>query len=435
MLPVTDPSAPVIPYVPGLTPVGPDGEGLQPKDPSDPSQGYLPPTPIDPGQSTPINYIANPQLATVTYQDIEDPNAPMTIGIVDNLAGKTGETSAYRTATRIAELVAKGYVLQEDNYPTAGVVFDTIDDNVQAFTVTFTHATATLTPETTVTPGTSVDADNPDGPKWPSGVDDKSQVIRNVSETVTYVDVTGQQVAETHHDSVQFTRTVTVDLVNGTVTPATDWTAQNGDTTFDAVNSPLINGFFASKAVIDAVTNLNVDSPNVVEEVVYKQLGGWVTGEPGIAPVPYPNDPTNAAGTLNPTDPQLPTIPYVPGKTPVGPDSVALTPKNPSVPADGYLPPAPADLSKDTTITYVDNDNGGVTDTGNGTPETPETDGTGATPNTDQPGKDQSGTDTIGEISPVRASSRRSLKLMFPEQMGRVSRCQSQLLKVHQQLV
>ena len=53
---------PVLPYVPGYTPVDGDGQPLKPVDPKDPSKGYIAPDlPTDPGQDTPINYIANPQ--------------------------------------------------------------------------------------------------------------------------------------------------------------------------------------------------------------------------------------------------------------------------------------------------------------------------------------------------------------------------------------
>ena len=63
----TDPTKPgsdrpVLPYVPGYTPVDGNGNPLKPVDPQDPSKGYIvPDVPANPGQDTPINYIANPQ--------------------------------------------------------------------------------------------------------------------------------------------------------------------------------------------------------------------------------------------------------------------------------------------------------------------------------------------------------------------------------------
>ena len=63
----TDPTKPgsdkpVLPYVPGYTPVDGNGQPLKPVDPKDPSKGYIvPDLPTDPSQDTPINYVANPK--------------------------------------------------------------------------------------------------------------------------------------------------------------------------------------------------------------------------------------------------------------------------------------------------------------------------------------------------------------------------------------
>ncbi|EMG34300.1 mucin-binding protein [Streptococcus oralis] len=61
----TDPTKPgsdkpVLPYVPGHTPVDGNGQPLKPVDPKDPSKGYeVPNVPTNPGEDTPINYIPN----------------------------------------------------------------------------------------------------------------------------------------------------------------------------------------------------------------------------------------------------------------------------------------------------------------------------------------------------------------------------------------
>ena len=63
----TDPTKPgsdrpVLPYVPGYTPVDGNGNPLKPVDPQDPTKGYIvPDIPTNPGQDTPINYVANPK--------------------------------------------------------------------------------------------------------------------------------------------------------------------------------------------------------------------------------------------------------------------------------------------------------------------------------------------------------------------------------------
>ena len=63
----TDPTKPgtdkpVLPYVPGYTPVDGNGQPLKPVDPQDPTKGYIvPDVPTNPGQDTPINYIPAPK--------------------------------------------------------------------------------------------------------------------------------------------------------------------------------------------------------------------------------------------------------------------------------------------------------------------------------------------------------------------------------------
>ena len=61
---------PVLPYVPGHTPVDGNGQPLKPVDPKDPSKGYITPDiPADPGKDTPINYVANKVNLVVKYVD------------------------------------------------------------------------------------------------------------------------------------------------------------------------------------------------------------------------------------------------------------------------------------------------------------------------------------------------------------------------------
>jgi len=71
----TDPTKPgqpteVVPYVPGYTPKDKDGNPLKPVDPNDPTKGYeVPSVPTNPGEDTPINYVANKANLVVKYVD------------------------------------------------------------------------------------------------------------------------------------------------------------------------------------------------------------------------------------------------------------------------------------------------------------------------------------------------------------------------------
>lgn len=355
LLPTTDPKSPVIPSIPGFTPTGPDGSALSPKDPTDPTQGFVPPTPASPGQPTPITYTANDQNATVTYQDIQNPSTPIILGTPVSLIGKTGATDPYRTANQINELVAQGYVLVADNYPSGGVIYDNLDTVDQSFVVNFTHGTATITPENPGKPGEDVDPEKP-GPKWPAGSDDVMALKKSISETINYVNLVGQPVAQQHQDQVSFTRDALVDLVTGAITPNPVWVAINNDTTFDQVTSPVVFGYFTTQVNVPTVTGLTANSPDVIEQIVYRELGSWITTEPGISPIQYPNDPVNPDRILTINNPQFPVVPFVPGKIAVGPDGVTLTLKNPATPTEGYIPPMPLQLGEDTIISYIINE-------------------------------------------------------------------------------
>ena len=170
---------------------------------------------------------------------------------------------------------------------------------------------------------------------------------KTVNETVSYVDLNGHVVAKPHTDSVNFTRTVVVDNVTGEVITSgagtTAWTATNGDTTFDAVVSPVVPGSVADKAQTAAVTDLNADSADVNETVTYTKVGSLVPSSsdgnfPGAPTVVYPNDPSDAT-KVTPAG-----VPTVPGYTAHDPEGHVLTP------GSSYQP---SDPTKDTTITYT----------------------------------------------------------------------------------
>jgi len=103
----TDPTKPgtdkpVLPYVPGHTPVDGNGQPLKPVDPKDPSKGYITPDiPTDPGKDTPINYVANKANLVVKYVDENGKD----LIPAETTEGKVGDE--YSTTGK----VIKGYVL------------------------------------------------------------------------------------------------------------------------------------------------------------------------------------------------------------------------------------------------------------------------------------------------------------------------------------
>ncbi|MCO4541674.1 Levansucrase [Streptococcus infantarius subsp. infantarius] len=229
-----------------------------------------------------------------------------------------------------------------DGYP-ADLTFDNDDTTAQNFTVHLKHHLTPVNPTDPQTPGAPINPDEPDGPKWPTS----TNYDKTVNETVSYVAQNGHVVAKPHTDSVNFTRTVVVDNVTGEVITSgagtTAWTATNGDTTFDAVVSPVVPGSVADKAQTAVVTDLNADSADVKETVTYTTVGSLVPSSsdgnfPGAQKVVYPNDPSDAT-KVTPAG-----VPTVPGYTAHDPEGHVLTP------GSRYQP---SDPTKDTTITYT----------------------------------------------------------------------------------
>ncbi|MCW0154637.1 MucBP domain-containing protein [Lactiplantibacillus plantarum] len=332
------PDYPVIAFIPGYIPEDHMGTPLVPVDPDDRTKGYIPPTPSDNGTDTTITYTADKQEGSVSYVDDTTGKTLKT----DSISGTTGSKSSYSTSGNIADYKKQGYELVTDGYP-ADLTFDNDDTTDQNFTVHLKHRLTPVNPTDPQTPGTPINPDEPKGPKWPTS----TNYDKTVNETISYVDQNGHVVAKQHTDSVNFTRTVVVDNVTGEVITSgagtTAWTATNGDTTFDAVVSPVVPGSVADKAQTAAVNDLNADSADVNETVTYTKVGSLVPSSsdgnfPGAPTVVYPNDPSDAT-KVTPAD-----VPTVPGYTAHDPEGHVLTP------GSSYQP---SDPTKDTTITYT----------------------------------------------------------------------------------
>ena len=383
----TDPTKPgtpttVIPHVPGTTPKDPNGNPLKPVDPNDPTKGYVPPTPENPTEDTQITYEKDTQKATVTYV-VEGTG---TVLHTDNLEGKSGEPIEYSTVAKLLELKALGYDLVTDGFTTATDKNYDKDTKVdQSFVVTVKPHLEPLKPvdpenpndPNKPKPGQPIDPNNPDGPKWTEDLIKKIDTTRHVNRTITYVDEKGNRVTytdkagkdstESIKDKVTFTREGKINSVTGEITYG-DWTAKDGDTTFDKVESPVVKGYIlkdAKQKEVAATENLTADSKDENIEVVYTKLGSWVPkvpeGETPIDPIPYPNDPKDPTKPGN----DRPIVPYVPGTTPKVPQDptkpvdpktnplVPLTPVDPNDPTKGYeVPPVPTEPGKDIEIKY-----------------------------------------------------------------------------------
>ena len=345
---------PVLPYVPGHTPVDGNGQPLKPVDPKDPSKGYeVPNVPTNPGEDTPINYVKDKQKAKTTFVDEKGNPIPGVDAITEEGDSDTPLTKEADVKAKIKELENKGYELVSNTYPEGGK-FDKDKDTDQEFKVTLKERVVPVTPDQPKTPGAPVDPNNPDGPKYPAGLEEKD-LNKTVIRTITYVYEDGTPVLNEDGtpkvvtQEAKFTREAKVNLVTGEVTYG-DWTPAQD---LAEVKSPVVKGYLADKVTVPT-TKVTADSKDTKEVVTYKPLGSWIPNIPGqpTNPIKYPNDPAD------PTKPgsDKPVLPYVPGHTPVDGNGQPLKPVDPKDPSKGYeVPNVPTNPGEDTPINYVAN--------------------------------------------------------------------------------
>ncbi|NQM39188.1 YSIRK-type signal peptide-containing protein, partial [Streptococcus suis] len=347
-----DPNNPIptVPDYPGYVPVDPDGNEL----PKDDDGNYIPPTPKDPSQPTPITYKPVEQVGKISFVDVTVPENPVTKVTID-LSGKTGDKLGMDVSSIVTMYENLGYIVtNKDNYDKDGTFGPDLKSNT--FVYELVERTVDINPDDpntpTPKPGEPVDPNNPDGPKWPDSVRDLV-TTEEVTRTISYVDTKGNTVFEEIKETKTFKRTAKVNIVTGAITYG-DWSA---DQTFEKVTSPLKDNHLVDKLEVPAST-VKAEDEDINEVVTYTLLGQWKpVVPPGTKPVPpvtYPRDPED------PTKPgtEVPTIPAIPGTIPVYPDPNnpgQTIPLEPS-PDGGYeLPPVPSKPGEDTVIEYVPN--------------------------------------------------------------------------------
>ena len=291
------------------------------------------------------------QKAKTTFVDEKGNAIPGVAEITEQGGSETPLTKEADVKAKIAELEDKGYELVSNTYPEGGK-FDTDKDTDQEFKVILKQKEVTVTPDQPKTPGTPVDPNNQEGPKYPAGLEEKN-LNKTVTRTITYVYEDGTPVLnedgtpKTVTQEAKFTREAKVNLVTGEVTYG-DWSEAKD---LAEVKSPVVTGFLADKASVPVV-NVTGDSKDITEVVTYKPIGSWIPNIPGqpTDPIKYPNNPDDPTKPGKPTE----TLPYVPGFTPKDKDGNPLKPVDPQDPTKGYkVPDLPTDPSQDTPINYV----------------------------------------------------------------------------------
>ena len=233
-----------------------------------------------------VTYLPDVQLGHINY--IDD-NTGKTL-TRDNFSGRTNEHEDYTPIDRIQEFENKGYELVSNDYPDGGFNFDDNDQQDQVFNVHLKHGTTTVTPDNPGHPGEPVDPKNPEGPKYPNGTE-LDQVKRTGTQTIHYVGA-GDKTPADNKQTFIFTREITFDNVTGKIISKTPWNVQSY--TFGKVNTPVIPGYHADKAVAGGET-VTPDDLNKVITVTYAPDGGSGDnpgsnggGDQGTTPTPEP---------------------------------------------------------------------------------------------------------------------------------------------------
>ena len=346
----------VLPYVPGFTPEDKDGNPLKPVDPTDPTKGYVvPKIPTNPGEDTPINYVANKANLVVKYVDEKGKDlipSETTEGKVGDEYSTSGKVIPGYVLVRV-DGEAKGKIGKDGS--TVTYVYKPIGSWIPNIPGQPTNPIKYPNDPTDPTkpgqptevlpyvPGfTPEDKDGnplkPVDPKDPS----KGYVVPNIP-TDPSQDTIINYVANKAKLVVKYVDEKGKDLIP---TETTEGKVGDEYTT----SGKVIPGYVLVRVDGEAKGKIGTDGSTVT--YVYKPLGSWIPNIPGqpTNPIKYPNDPQDPTKPGQPTE----TLPYVPGYTPQDGNGNPLKPVDPKDPSKGYVVPnIPADPSQDTVINYV----------------------------------------------------------------------------------
>ena len=349
---------PVLPYVPGHTPVDGNGQPLKPVDPNDPTKGYVvPDLPTDPSQDTVINYVANKAKLVVKYVDEKGKDlipSETTEGKVGDEYTTTGKVIPGHLLVRV-DGDAKGKIGTDGS--TVTYVYKPIGSWIPNIPGQPTSPIKYPNdPQDPTKPGqptevlpyvpgfTPEDKDgNPLKPVDPTDPS-KGYVVPNIP-TDPSQDTVINYVANKAKLVVKYVDEKGKDLI-----PSETTEGKVGDEY--TTTGKVIPGHLLVRVDGDAKGKIGTDGSTVT--YVYKPLGSWVPNIPGqpTDPIKYPTDPTD------PTKPgkDKPVLPYVPGYTPKDKDGNPLKPVDPNDPTKGYeVPNVPTNPGEDTPINYVPN--------------------------------------------------------------------------------
>ncbi|EFQ45633.1 Gram-positive signal peptide protein, YSIRK family [Lactobacillus gasseri MV-22] len=255
---------------------------------------------------TKVVYTANAAKAEIIYID-ETTGKELETVTVD---GKYNEEINYSTADKIKYYESLGYELVKDGYEQDGK----FGLETSRYYVTLKHGTITVTPDDKFTEDDPINPDNPEGPKYPF---DSIALDKTITRTIKYVYADGTKAKDDVVQTLRFRGTAVIDKVTGEiiildengrkVSDGIKWAALDG-TTFVQVISPEIAGYTADKKEIGSVENVDSDTENITETVVYSK-----NPEKPVEPN-KPEEPTEPEVPVEPEKPEAPEAPEEPEK-------------------------------------------------------------------------------------------------------------------------
>ena len=331
---------------------------MKPVDPNDPTKGYeVPSIPTNPGEDTPINYVANKANLVVKYVDENGKELLPT----ETKEGKVGDD--YSTSGK----VITGYVLDRVEGEAKGKI------GTDGSTVTYVYKPlGSWIPNIPGQPTNPIkypnDPQDPTKPGQPTETlpyvpgytpkDGNGQPLKPVDPqdptkgyVVPNVPTDPSQDTVINYEANDANLVVKyVDEKGKDLIPAETTKGKVGDEY--TTTGKVINGYVLVRVEGQAKGKIGKDGSTVT--YVYKPLGSWIPNIPGqpTNPIKYPNDPTD------PTKPGQPTevVPYVPGYTPKDGNGQPLKPVDPNDPTKGYeVPNVPTNPGEDTPINYEAN--------------------------------------------------------------------------------
>ena len=266
----------------------PDVKGYHPEEgkPGD----SVPPKKDKPGDDVPVVYVKDDQLAKIIYRDDDDNDKVLATDDSSHfkgLSGKAGSEINYDPQSHIDQFINKGYELKNNGFP-AGAVFDNDSNKTQTFYIDFIHGRTTVTQDKPGEPGKPINPKDPNGPKWPDGTD-KAGLTKTGTQTIQYVGAVDKTPAA-NTQQYTFSKSMVIDKVTGKVLDQGSWNIDSH--TFGTVNTPVIPGYQADKAVAGGET-VTPDDLNKVVTVTYAPEPvpePTPTPEPVPEPTPSPDD-------------------------------------------------------------------------------------------------------------------------------------------------